>query len=567
MPLPNATIPPAAAADTKADEAKKKGEHHHRDTTREVFETVVFVVVLVLLLKLFVAEAFVIPTGSMASTLWGDQVRCTCYECGHKFPINASDGGKRIVVDHYICENCGYDSARDDRDAKQDLSSPSSGDRVLVSKYEYHLHEPRRFDVPVFKFPVEPFSVTKQPDGSLDMQGMNYIKRLVALGGETLAVFAGDLYVTRDLHFENRPRPANDLDLWQFRYMYPQDPEALKYFHEGKFEIVRKDPNHILAMRRIVFDLDKQPKSRTGIHRVRWHQVPEDGAGWAMESAGFKHSGDTPGWMRYQHIDPWKESEIRRCYIVDFIGYNVGRDVQLRPFVDIGPGQAMSDHWVSDLLLECTVEIGSPDTETTLELAKGRDRFQAVFSKGECKLYRITSHDDGSDERKEMGSHGTKITKAGKYDVRLANFDSRLTVWVDGKPLAFGRDQTDYPPPDPTRRFEPFDKNDLDQPARIGAKGDVKVSKVSLWRDLQYNCGFHRVDPERRKKLDPLPEEVPSCDSPVQTYYVQPGHFLMFGDNANSSADSRSWGLVPKRLMLGKAVMVYWPFRRMGVIE
>src|SRR4051794_18494886 len=42
-----------------------------RDNFREVCETIVFVVVLVLILKTFVAEAFVIPTGSMATTLLG----------------------------------------------------------------------------------------------------------------------------------------------------------------------------------------------------------------------------------------------------------------------------------------------------------------------------------------------------------------------------------------------------------------------------------------------------------------------------------------------------------------
>ena len=40
-----------------------------KDNIRETIETVVFVVVLVLLLKTFLAEAFVIPTGSMATTL------------------------------------------------------------------------------------------------------------------------------------------------------------------------------------------------------------------------------------------------------------------------------------------------------------------------------------------------------------------------------------------------------------------------------------------------------------------------------------------------------------------
>jgi signal peptidase I len=264
--------------------------------------------------------------------------------------------------------------------------------------------------------------------------------------------------------------------------------------------------------------------------------------------------------MCYQHIDPWAETELRRYYIVDFIGYNT-RD-QSRPFLET-PG----DHWVSDLILECTIEIPSPDAEATLEVAKGHDRFQAVFTKGECKLFRLTTSDEGNETRKEMGSHATKITKGGKYAIRLANVDARLTVWVDDKPIGFGRDQTDYAPPDPMKRLEPFEKNDLDQPARVGAKGDVKVSKVSLWRDLHYNCGFHRPDPDKRKKYDPQPREVPECDSPVQTYYVQPGHYLMFGDNTNSSADSRSWGLVPKRLMLGKAVMVYWPLSRLGVIE
>src|SRR5262245_6185818 len=56
------------------------------DSAREVVETIVFVVVLVLLLKSFVAEAFVIPTGSMATTLLGYQKQTTCEQCGHLFP-------------------------------------------------------------------------------------------------------------------------------------------------------------------------------------------------------------------------------------------------------------------------------------------------------------------------------------------------------------------------------------------------------------------------------------------------------------------------------------------------
>jgi hypothetical protein len=49
----------------------------------------------------------------------------------------------------------------------------------------------------------------------------------------------------------------------------------------------------------------------------------------------------------------------------------------------------------------------------------------------------------------------------------------------------------------------------------------------------------------------------PGCG--VQTFYVQPGHYFCLGDNSSSSSDGRDWGLVPERLMLGKAVVVYWP--------
>jgi signal peptidase I len=41
---------------------------------------------------------------------------------------------------------------------------------------------------------------------------------------------------------------------------------------------------------------------------------------------------------------------------------------------------------------------------------------------------------------------------------------------------------------------------------------------------------------------------------------VQPGHYLCLGDNSPESSDSRQWGAVPERLMLGRALAVYYPF-------
>jgi signal peptidase I len=93
---------------------KKKPIQEYKDGTREVVETIVFVVVLVLLLKTFLAEAFVIPTGSMATTLLGYHKELKCEQCDY-FPvrINVSsmvdpdEGGQRDVPGGH-CPNCDF---------------------------------------------------------------------------------------------------------------------------------------------------------------------------------------------------------------------------------------------------------------------------------------------------------------------------------------------------------------------------------------------------------------------------------------------------------------------------
>ncbi len=43
--------------------------------------------------------------------------------------------------------------------------------------------------------------------------------------------------------------------------------------------------------------------------------------------------------------------------------------------------------------------------------------------------------------------------------------------------------------------------------------------------------------------------------------------YFMFGDNSGSSSDSREWGDVNESLIRGKAVVRFWPPRRMGMIR
>ena len=45
---------------------------------------------------------------------------------------------------------------------------------------------------------------------------------------------------------------------------------------------------------------------------------------------------------------------------------------------------------------------------------------------------------------------------------------------------------------------------------------------------------------------------------------IPKGHYFMMGDNRGESADSREWGPVPKRWMIGKAFITYWPPGKIG---
>ena len=402
----------ATADEVKKDETDKK--KHPRDPAREVIETIVFVVVLVLLLKLFVTEAFVIPTGSMAETLYGYQKVITCPKCGHEFPVNAHDeveGNQQTKQKHplvmYTCPNCRYLGKVEDLNPRP---TANSGDRVLVLKPLYHIRSPHRGDVVVFKYPDAPQE---------NQIAANYIKRAMGFGGETVAIHRGKLYVTRALTYpegdQNFPRPADPLNLWKKEYMYENNAPAEKLFTDslnvgftdrvpGAFQIVRKEEEQLLADLRIVWDNDKQPRDLVGVS-PRWEVMVNNGH-WnpdnAQQPRAFAHSSDQTDFIHYQHL-VWKQVHDKRVPwrwpdkdgakpvagpVDNMLGYNAGWDW------NPATNEAMSHDtpreagmWVGDLCLECEVELAG-GAEVVLDLSKGVNRFQAKFGNGQVALER-----------------------------------------------------------------------------------------------------------------------------------------------------------------------------------
>ncbi len=63
---------------------------------------------------------------------------------------------------------------------------------------------------------------------------------------------------------------------------------------------------------------------------------------------------------------------------------------------------------------------------------------------------------------------------------------------------------------------------------------------------------------------EPYIQERPGYTVPLQT--VPPENFFVLGDNRNNSSDSHVWGLVPRENIIGKAWVIYWPVRNMGLV-
>ena len=541
----------AKAAEAKADSGKALPRH--TDAFRETVESVVIAFVLAFLFRTFLAEAFVIPTGSMAPTLMGRHKDEVCRQCGHHYRVGASDEVERdsnvliARVRTSVCPNCNYANNIYD-------NSVFNGDRILVNKFPYEFSEPDRFDVFVFRFPDDPQT--------------NYIKRLIGLPGESIKIEFGDLYARKG--------------------------------YQGEYRILRKtDPNKQRLLQQSVYD-DTQPPAellKQGWPE-RWAAMQDsydenENQEWRLAENGWKldpaqrsyqvQAGAEWEWLRYRHFVPsssdWERAvngesptaNPRPQLIGDFCGYNAHRG----QFDDWEPEL----FWVGDLTLNARLDVRKLTGESPavlLELVEGIRRYRCEFDlkTGTATLSR-TDELKGEDEFQTLASAPNVIQGTGRHDVSFANVDDRLCLWVDNRLIDFGP-SAEYAAPS-LRDPQTADLNPVGVAVR---DADAAASRLVLERDIYYRAqqypNFHDAESDQlgRQLAGLLTDPAKYCalynqePRSVEFKPLDDDEFFPMGDNSSKSYDGRLWKPTPmshhshgvnRRALIGKAFFIYWP--------
>ena len=529
-------------------------EHSAFKAVRETVESIVIAFVLAFLFRTFEAEAFVIPTGSMAPTLLGRNKDVECDECGFAYQASASSENNdernkgRSFEDREIvvtsCPVCHYTMtvAPHPSEPGAEQEPTYSGDRILVDKISYQIGDPKRWDVFVFKWPQE--------------SATNYIKRLVGLPNETLKIEGGDIHVDRG---------------------------------EG-FYLARRShvPDKLVAMLQVIHDNHHIPRTlvKAGWPH-RWMALqPDVPGGWTSPAIDFseEHFGrqrfETDGssqearWLRYGHVVPmfeqWESMQQgvpldeppRRFLITDFYAYNTAIqrfDFAMRATDKLLP---VGKNWVGDLAVECHVEVLGDGGELLLQLVEGGQKFECRVDLGNGAA---TFWINGAD--KPLATAATDVRGAGSYQLRFANVDDELLLWVDGELVMFDAYAIDTSVP-----------RALDlEPVGIGGRGaKLRVDHIRVLRDIYY-VAVSKLGQEMRDV--PLNTDAITFFSAPKQWTAYPiksqrrkavfrigkDEFLPLGDNSPESQDGRIWDpagvnhTVHRDLLIGKALYIYWP--------
>lgn len=635
--------------DSATSPTESKSKATRGEIARETVESLAVAFILALMFKAFIAEAFIIPTGSMAPTLMGAHKDVVCEDCGFQYQCGASfefnDVGSKSdeLIFGTICPLCRKPQVLDL--ANNANHRTFSGDRILVSKLAYVFAKPERWQVFVFKY--------------ADDARLNYIKRCLGTSNETLQIKHGDVYFSKE-------RPASS------------------------FEIARKPPHVIQAMLQPLSDTHYPSKSliQASVPDA-WQpsdpvshpwKIGYEGNKWSARAQGV--SSGTLSMIRYRHrvLDPNQWSSIRESrklpqplatdsyrLITDFTAYNHAiyfpnkmksppvnytaiaqneLDKALRGRYNprpIEPARTWENdgvHWTGDLSGEWEIAT-EPETEMMrlltveagvehrcdIDLKTGLATAKLIYEGKE-----LAAFESGDGKWVDSIQASTKIRAGSKYRVQFANIDDSLTLWVNGSPVVWGNQgrftvRAAIPDFQHTPRTQTNDPLDA-APLGIGVRGGgCTITHARVARDIYYIAhstndplsdysnvsGFmgeasdaktqawyartyHGLSSDEYAKstsdeawnrnavmsdIDAWSGSRLDTQRRVVTFELGDGAYFPLGDNSSSSADARSWQkhFVPESLMIGRAVLVFWPhwwnapipflpnFQRMGLIR
>ena len=488
-----------------------------KDRVAEIVNTLEWLVtafILAFVFRAFVMEAFRIPTGSMADTLRGAHFRLRCNQCGYKYehgfvprsygyPEDTIPAGS-VRLPPTRCPNCGYFWPQGY--APNSAQTPvANGDRILVLKCIYQFFQPKRWDVVVFKNPLDPT--------------VNYIKRLVGLPGETLEVSDGDIYING--------------------------------------EIARKPPKVQNELWMPVYNNDYQPvQPRQGSFNGHTWQQPfrnEPGSKWITDDPNnptvfrLKNAPDQINTLFY---DTTIGNDFRTAYAYDEVSrYNYmpySSDLMVRFYAQAGPVAPRPEILNSKFEILNSIGISLSKYETTYKAWVDLVGKMAIAKISQGKEAILTS----------KSIEPSVINKPTL--VEFANVDHQLIFQVGGEKLTYELGRAPNDAGNIREDIAPQVKIFASaQPARPAGGAEVTLSHVAVFRDIHYT----KTDaPNRASQGDPIALEkdqffVLGDNSPNSE---DARLWNKKGVGINGQRVYRQ-GIVPRDYLVGRALFVYWP--------